>query len=417
MQFYDVVIIGGGPSGITCSYYLKQKGISHIILEKGEMLHTWKEERWDSFYLVTPNWMTNVPGLEDLIPYNNEYMSKQEILDVFEQYLRRVAPTFKEHVEIASVDRTETGRYSVKTNQGVYETEHVIVATGMYSNPYIPKEGKAFGKEVKQLHSSEYKNPSQLNPGNVLVVGSGWSGIQIALEIRQKTSKEVYLSIGSMQPLPTVYRNINGVYWLNRLSGYTKGKPVLGYQVHDFENHNIMQKLNQNLGQCQREGVHIVGRFKGVTNREIEFYKSLVNALNDSDVYMEAVKKYIEEHIETKNIEVSEGTLDRNLNVVDRSLLNEIEKLNIETSNIGNVIWSTGFRRNYNYINLPIFDDKGLPILLDGVKATENIYFCSLGLEVDKKLKSAFGVGLYAIDESAERTVQAVLSRMKDGGI
>ncbi len=417
MQYYDVVVIGGGPSGITCSYYLKKNGISHLILEKGEMLHTWKNERWDSFYLVTPNWMTNIPGLEDLIPYNNEYMSKREILDVFEKYLDRVAPVYKEHVEVISVDRTLRGTYQIQTNIGAFETNHIIVATGMYSNPYIPQEGSGFDPEIKQLHSSEYKNPDQLQPGNVLVVGSGWSGIQIALEIKQTTEKDVFLSIGSMQPLPTVYRNINGVYWLNRLSGYKKGKPVLTYHMNDFENHNIVKKLNQNLGQCQKEGVHIVGRFKGVNTREILFAKSLLSAFEDSDVYMEAVKKNIERHIEAERMEVPEGTLDRTLNVVDRSKLSDIEQLDLIESNISNVIWSTGFRRDYSYMNLPIFDEQGLPILVDGVQSSENVYFCSLGLEVDKKLKSAFGVGLYAIDESAERTVQAVLSRMKDGGI
>jgi putative flavoprotein involved in K+ transport len=336
---------------------------------------------------------------------------------VFEKYLDRVAPVYKEHVEVISVDRTLRGTYQIQTNIGAFETNHIIVATGMYSNPYIPQEGSGFGPEIKQLHSSEYKNPDQLQPGNVLVVGSGWSGIQIALEIKQTTEKDVFLSIGSMQPLPTVYRNINGVYWLNRLSGYKKGKPVLTYHMNDFENHNIVKKLNQNLGQCQKEGVHIVGRFKGVNTREILFAKSLLSAFEDSDVYMEAVKKNIERHIEAERMEVPEGTLDRTLNVVDRSKLSDIEQLDLIESNISNVIWSTGFRRDYSYMNLPIFDGQGLPILVDGVQSSENVYFCSLGLEVDKKLKSAFGVGLYAIDESAERTVQAVLSRMKDGGI
>jgi putative flavoprotein involved in K+ transport len=412
MRYYDVVIIGGGPSGITCSYYLKQKGIKHVILEKDEMLHTWKRERWDSFYLVTPNWMTNIPEMDDLIPYDNAYMSKQEIVTVLERFLERVSPEFIEHASIDVIDKNSEGVYEIQTNQGVFQTKHVIVAAGMYSNPYIPDASSQLSKQIFQMHSSQYKNPKQLHDGNVVVVGSGWSGIQIALEIRSLTGKDVYLSIGSMQPLPTIYRNVNGVYWLNHLSGYRKGKPVLTYDARDLENENIVRKMNQNLRQCQLEGVHIVGRFLGAEAGKIQFSKDLIPALKASQSYLSSVKDAIESYIEKEKVDVPEGTLDRYTNQVDISKINEMTALDIYGKSIGNVIWSTGFRRDYTFIHLPIFDFRGLPILLeDDVSTSENVYFCSLDLSVDSKLKSAFGVGLYAIDESAERTVNAVINR------
>jgi len=411
MNYYPVIIVGGGPSGITCSYYLKQKNIDHLIIEKGEMLHTWKHERWDSFYLVTPNWMTNLPGLEREIPYNNEYMSKAEILSLLEKYLDHVKPKFIEHTIILEVMEDET-RYRIHTSKGTFYTDQLIIATGMYSNPYIPSLAQKIPASVLQMHSSDYKNPCQLRNGNTLVVGSGWSGIQIALEIKRELGVEVFLSIGSMTPLPTLYRNVNGVYWLNRLSGYRNGREILSYKSDDFHNRNITEKMGQNLKQCQEEGIHLLGRLKEVDTERLVFEQSLHDAFNEASVYLEKVKRKIEDLIENEGMVVPDGDLDRFIHAIDHKKIKDISQLNLVNETISTIVWSTGFKRDYSWIKRPIFDDLGLPILSDGTSSNEKIYFCGLGLEVDAQLKSAFGVGLFAINESAERAVKALLDRM-----
>ncbi len=412
MRYFNTIIVGGGPSGITCSYYLKMNNIEHLIIEKGEMLQTWKHERWDSFYLVTPNWMTNLPGLDHEIPYNNEYMSKDEILRVFERYLDFVCPNYMENTTIGCISKCEEG-YLVETDRGEFIAEHIIIATGMYNNPFVPEISQKLPVNVFQMHSSDYRNPEQLKPGNVVVVGSGWSGVQIALELRKLTGRDIYLSIGSMTPLPTVYRNINGVYWLNRLSGYKKGKAILSYHLDDFKNANIANKLNQNLKQCQMEGVQILGRMTDAEGDILIFSDSLHKSIEDADDYLDQVKIRIEEHIAIEKMQVPSGTLDHYNNRLDKDLLRRITELDLNRSKIGNIIWSTGFKRDYSWIDLPIFNEKGLPVVEDGDSISENIYFCSLGLSVDTKLKSAFGVGLFAINESAERTVQMLLDNTK----
>lgn len=412
MRYYNTIVVGGGPSGITCSYYLKKNNIEHLIIEKGEMLQTWKHERWDSFYLVTPNWMTNLPGLDHEIPYNNEYMSKDEILQVFERYLNFVCPNYVENTNIGRISKCEDG-YLVETDQGEFKAEHIIIATGMYNNPFVPGISKKIPENVFQMHSSDYRNPDQLKQGNVVVVGSGWSGVQIALELRKTTGRDVYLSIGSMTPLPTVYRNVNGVYWLNRLSGFKKGKAILSYHLDDFKNANIANKLNQNLKQCQMEGVQILGRMIDVEVNRLIFSDSLLKSIEEADDYLDKVKIRIEEHIENEKMVVPNGTLDHYNNRLDSDLLNRITELDLDRHEIGNIIWSTGFKRDYSWIDLPIFNEKGLPVVEDGDSISENIFFCSLGLKVDSKLKSAFGVGLFAINESAERTVQMLLDNTK----
>lgn len=409
MKRHSVIVIGGGPSGITCGYYLKERGIDYLILEKEEMLHTWRNERWDSFYLVTPNWMTYLPGFENEIPYNNEYMSKAEILNILERYLEYVAPRYCEHTDIQSVERVGE-QYHLQTNRGVYMCDHIIVASGMYSEPFIPSVSEKLPSDIFQMHSSDYKGPDQLNPGNTLVVGSGWSGVQIALEIKKSLVTDVYLSIGSLSPLPAVYKNVHGVYWLNRLSGYGDIKKILHYGSEDFKNPNILGKMSQNLVECQRNDVKLIGRLLDFDpdTCTLKLGENVKRAFVDANAYLETVKGKIDDLIHKESIHVTGSEFDLRLDQVDLERLPGIPKLILTADNIKNIIWSTGFKRNYSYIKRPIFDESGLPILKDGVSTSENITFCGLELEVDRNIKSAFGIGLYAIDESSKRAVDMI---------
>lgn len=411
MKHYDVIIIGGGPSGITCSYYLKKRGVSHIILEKGDMLHTWLHERWDSFYLVTPNWMTNLPDMADEIPYNNEYMSYKDILEVLRTYLEKVNPDYRDHCPVMGLNKVLDG-YQVVTKDATYHASGVLVATGMYNTPFIPDLHSTCPQAVRQIHSAHYKNPNQLLKGDTLVVGSGWSGIQIALEIKRVLGLEVYLSVGSLAPLPTVYQNTNGVYWLNQLSGYSKGKTRLPYEAEDFENRNIIRKMNQNLNQCQREGVHLIGRLSSGDQETLYFDHDLHKTLDQADAYLEAAILKIDDLLSEGTHTPLSGDHDRYINHVDRSQLKDITWLRLGPGHIQNIVWSTGFKRSYDWINLPILGDDGMPHLKNGFVEQEALAFCGLGLSLDEKLKSSFGVGLYAIDESAERAVKGVLDQM-----
>lgn len=410
MQNYKAIVIGGGPSGITCSYYLKKYGLSHLLIERNDVLHTWKNERWDSFYLVTPNWMTNLPGMENELPYDNEYMSKAEIVSVLEAYVALVGPRVLSHTQISKIDLKDT-LYEVTTNKGVFYAEHIIVATGMYSDPFIPDVAKDLPESVYQIHSSHYKNPCQLKKGNTLVVGSGWSGIQIALEAKTELGSEVFLSIGSLSALPTLYKNIHGVYWLNRLSGYKHEKPALSYRKEDFNNQNIVMKMRQNLKTCQEMGVHFLGRFLACEGDVLHFSDSIQESFQKLESDMLKVKENIERLIQLEKEDLPAGDLDIDLGKLNAEALPSIICLSVATHEIKNVIWSTGFMRSYDWIKRPVFDANGLPILIDGTSTTENIYFCGQGLEVDPHLKSAYGVGLYALDESARRAVMAILSK------
>ncbi|MCH4890100.1 hypothetical protein EZV73_21145 [Acidaminobacter sp. JC074] len=411
MKIYDVVIIGGGPSGISCSYHLKRKNIDHLIVEKYEMLHTWKNERWDSFYLVTPNWMTNLPGVDHLIPYDNEFMSRAEIEHVLMEYLYFVKPMTLENTSIQSVDKIKD-YYQLNTNNGLIYARNIIVATGLFNQPFTPKISDLLPDTIHQIHSKDYKNPSQLVEGATLVVGSGRSGVQIALEVKETLGCKTYLSVGSSTPLPVVYKNINGVFWLNKLSGYHDEKKLLTYSHDDLNNKNIIDKLNQNLYHCQVEGVEIVGRMVNVIDGKIEFSDDLRKILDDGHLYLERLESMINDLVHKEDLPVQEN-VPFDLKDVNYDILKPLTVLDLEKEVIKNIIWCTGFKANYKWLTLDVFDDEGELILVDGISTSEHVYFCGMDLKPDPNTKSSFGVGLYALVESAKRAVDKVISDME----
>jgi len=411
LKIYDVIVVGGGPSGISCSYHLKQEKIDHMIIEKYELLHTWKNERWDSFYLVTPNWMTNLPGVEHLIPYDNEFMSRAEIEHVLLEYLYYVKPKAEEHTTIESVEKKD-GYYQINTDNGSFFSKNIIVATGLFNQPFTPALSEMLPQSIVQIHSKDYKNPSQLNDGATLVVGSGRSGIQIALEVKQTLNCKTYLSVGSSTPLPVIYKNINGVFWLNKLSGYQDGREYLSYKPEDLENENIVNKINQNLYHCQIEGVEIVGRMINVIDDKLEFSNDLRKILDDGQVYLDKLHNMINQAVHKEAMNLEDLSVPFDIKEVNRDVLAPLTILDITKEDIKNIIWCTGFRANYNWLTLDIFDDYGKLKLDDGITTSENVFFCGMDLTPDPDTKSSFGVGLYALVESARRAVDAVVKNM-----
>lgn len=411
MKIYKTIVIGGGPSGISCAYHLNENNIDYLLIEEKEMLHTWKNERWDSFHLVTPNWMTNLPGVDHLIPYDNNFMSKAEIEHVLQEYLYFVKPNYIEQTVIQSIDKMDDF-YCLNTNRGKYYSEHLIVAVGMFNKPFIPKVSHEISKEINQIHSVNYFNPNQLKKGATIVVGSGRSGIQIALEVKENTAYDCYLSVGSLTPLPTIYKNINGVYWLNRLSGYKEGKEYLPYKHADLQDDNIINKLNQTLWHCQDAGVRIVGRLTSASDHKICFDNNLEKTLRNGHAYLKKIEGKINDLVHQETIDLSGEQIDFQTGQLDDATLNVQVEIDLNNHHVTNIIWCTGFKPDYKWLTLDIYDDEGNLKLVDDICTEEKVYFCSMSLKPDPDTKSSFGVGLFALFESAKRTVEAMLSRM-----
>jgi len=412
MKHYNTIIIGAGPSGLCCSYHLKEAGIEHLILEKDTLLHTWKNERWDSFNLVTPNWMTRLPGMEDSTPSNNEFMTKQEIVDVLEAFAKGINPTILEHTSVREINQEDT-TFKLETNHGSFSADHVIVSIGLFNTPKIPECSKHVPDSILQLHSVDYKNPSQLKEGNALVIGAGRSGVQIAYEIKKDTPRDVWLALGTLRPIPPIYAFTNGVYWLNRLSGFTHFNDSIPYKTSDTNNQNIMSKMVQNLGGCVKLGITLTGRFNGYSDNGFYFEPNLHDALEAGKTYMTQFEKEISNHIQDHDLSVSHEQSPLDLPELQKHNLEETAFLSKDTCNIKNIIWCTGFKPDYSWIHLNVFDSNGYPIHSHGKTDINGLYFTGLSLDPGFGGTSGFGIGLFAIAEDAKRVVSDIIQISK----
>ncbi|MGH3815974.1 MAG: NAD(P)-binding domain-containing protein, partial [Pseudonocardiaceae bacterium] len=193
---HSVVVVGGGQAGLSMSYYLTKHGVDHVVLERDRVGNEWRGRRWDSFCLVTPNWQCQLPGF----PYAGDdpdgFMARDEIAGYIEAYAKSFHPPVVEGVMATRLRRDRKGRYLVGTGRGELIADQVVLATGPYQVPVIPRLADRLPDELTQIHSSQYRSPEQLPPGEVLVVGTGQSGCQIAEDLHL-TGRQVHLAVGS----------------------------------------------------------------------------------------------------------------------------------------------------------------------------------------------------------------------------
>lgn len=419
----DVLVIGAGPSGLSAAYYLEQMGMDYCVIERGTLLMTWRRERWDSFTLVTPNWMTRLPGMEDAAPRDNAFMTLEEInclltawVDHFKPQvlegvtataLRALTEEAREDAAAAAGPYDRPARFEVETTAGLFKAHDVIVATGQYNQPFIPAASQTLPAALTQLHSVAYKNPAQLPAGGVLVVGGGRSGIQIALELR-RAGREVWLSLGTQRPIPDAYDNVNGVYWLNRLSGFARADLGVAYQPEELQRLEIIEKLRQNLATCQSEGVTLVGRLTGFEAGALTVRANLVQTLKDAETYLQRFAAEIEAHIARWGLEKPQNSLDLGLPQLNWGGLQESEGLDLEETGITTVIWATGFRPNYQWIQVPVFALDGQLIHDQGKTSADGLYFTGVELNPGFGGPSPYGVGFYSFGEDARRVVDRI---------
>jgi putative flavoprotein involved in K+ transport len=211
---YPVIIIGGGQAGLSMSYCLKQKNIDHLVLEKNRIGESWRTQRWDTFCLVTPNWQCKLPGF----PYQGKdpfgFMVKDEIVNYIEEYAASFQPPVREGIRVDKVTKNSlTDLYEIETSEGTFTADQVVIAVGNYHVANLPKIASSFPEEVYQVHSSNYKNPEMLPDGEVLVVGTGQSGAQIAEDLHL-AGKKVHLCVGNAPRTARRFRGKDVVEWL-----------------------------------------------------------------------------------------------------------------------------------------------------------------------------------------------------------
>jgi putative flavoprotein involved in K+ transport len=359
-----------------------------VILERGQVAERWRASTWDSLRLLTPNWMTRLPDWRYSGPDPDGYMPRDAVITFLTHYAGAIAAPVVSGTPVHRVDAAGPG-YAVHTSSGIWTCRAVVVATGHCDLPCMPAPATGIHPAVAQLHSSAYRNPSSLPPGNVLVVGASASGAQIALELAL-SGRGVTLAVGRHTPLPRSWLGRDIYYWLDRM-GVLNGPAG---SVADLDAARAQPSLQLagrtdglavDLATLERHGVRLAGRLAATDAHAVRFQDNLL-----------------------PTIALAEGKRDRLLTEITRFAgmapstapvpvpfvpLPPPARLDLRTENVGTVIWATGFRRGFGWLNLPIMDGRGELVHQQGETALPGVY--AIGFRFLRRRNSSFidGVG------------------------
>ncbi|MFD5453904.1 MSMEG_0569 family flavin-dependent oxidoreductase [Streptomyces olivaceus] len=373
-----VVVVGGGQAGLSMSYCLRRRGVQHVVLEADRVGHEWRERRWDSFCLVTPNWQCKLPGF----PYRGDdpdgFMVRNEILRYLEEYAASFDPPLVEGVTVTRLRRSPAGVFELSTSEGDVTADQVVVATGPYHAPSVPRLAERLPGGVHQLHSSEYRNADQLPEGGVLVVGTGQSGCQIAEDLHL-AGRQVHLAVGSAPRVARFYRGRDCVAWLDDMGHYAKNIGDFGDadSVRMRVNHYVTGRdggRDIDLRAFARDGMRLHGRLTGIEGTFLQFADDLRTNLDHADAVADGIKDAIDAHIAAHGITAPQEPRYTPVWEPD----GQPEALDLAAAGVTSVVWSTGFRRDHRWIEAPVFDGRGFPMHWRGATSTPGLYFLGL---------------------------------------
>jgi len=373
---YGAVVVGGGQAGLSASYHLAQAGVDHIVFEKKTLMHKWRDERWDAFCLVTPNWQCQLPGHAYAGPDPHGFMVKSQILEYLEGFRAKVKPPAREHVEVTAVERIGD-RFRIATPKGRCTADAVFLATSLYGEPFTPRSAERIPDSIAQIHSADYRNAEQLPPGGVVVVGSGQSGAQIAEDLHL-SGRKVHLVTGNAPRCARFYRGRDVVDWLWDIGQYeiTVADEGMGRKRHET-NHYLTGRdggRDIDLRAFAREGMALYGRLRSVERGRMMFEPNLRANLDEADRVYNGINALIDRHIAAKGLQAPPASVYAPV----WTPRDEPQGLDLIEAGVGAIVWSTGFTPDWSYVQLPIFDGTGYPVHQRGVTVVPGVYVLGL---------------------------------------
>ncbi len=400
----ESVVVGAGQAGLAVSHFLAARDREHVVLERGRVGETWRSARWDGFFLNTPRWTQQLPGFEYAGDDPDGFSSLDEMIEYVGGYARSFRSPVREGVTVTAL-RARDGRYALETSAGDIEADNVVLATGAFQRPTPAAPGAESAPGVLQLHTSAYRRPDQLPAGGVLIVGSGQSGCQIADELLD-AGRDVYLAGGRCPWLPRRYRGRDIVRWL-LVTG------VLDQTVADLPSPSARLACNPPVSgndgghDCHprwlaSRGAHLTGRVARIDGSRVSFAPGLEESLAFGDAFVAELEQTIDEHIAAERLDVPapEKPGEPSPRVA------ETDELDLVEAGIGSILWATGFRPDYSWVDLPLVDGDGWAVQERGVTPHPGLYV--VGLNWLHKRKSAL---LCGVGEDAEHVVAHLAAR------
>ena len=396
------VVIGAGHAGLAMSRCLTERSIDHVVLERGEVANTWKTERWNSLTLLTPNWQSRLPGYGYEGDDPDGYRAMPETIAFIERYAHVISAPVQTHTEVTSVRPSNSG-YAVVTNQGDWHCRTVVLASGACNIPHIPAIAEAVPATINMITPVQYRNPDELEEGGVLVVGAAATGVQIADEIH-RSGRPVTLATGEHIRAPRVYRGRDIEWWMDaagvlderydEVDDINRARSVPSLQLTGSPERRMID-----LNSLTAVGVKLIGRLAGINDGKAQFSGSLRNLCAMSDLKMNRLLNTIDEW-------ASDNGLDDAVDPPHRFEPTEVESspplgMDLADGKIRTILWATGFRADYSYLDLPVLDRKGRLRHDGGVVEAPGMYL--MGIQFLRRRKSALidGAGDDARDLSA----------------
>lgn len=405
-------MIGAGHCGLAVSHALSARSIDHVVLERGEVANSWRNQRWKSLRLLTPNWQSGLPGY----PYKgidpNGFMTMAEVVEHVSAYAASISAPLRTGTTVTSVRRTGDG-YLVATDSGELSCLTLVIAIGAASLPHVPRIREAVPESIQCFTAFDYREPDNLPHGGVLVVGASATGVQLADEI-QRSGRQVTLAVGEHVRLPRAYRGRDVLWWMAHSGVWSQRYD----EIDDLERARRLpspqlvgtpEHITLDLNALKAAGVEIVGRLAGVRDGRALFSGGLANQIALADLKMNRLLDTFDEWAHSNEPDVAIGPAER----FEPTRAPTAPRLSLDLSGgeIRSILWATGFRPDYRWLQVPVTDHKGLLRHEGGIViGAPGMY--AIGLPVLRRRKSTFIIGA---EDDALDIVDQVALHLRDG--
>ena len=387
MPAITTVVIGAGHAGLAMSKCLTDRSIDHVLIERGEVANSWRTERWDSLRLLTPNWQSRLPGYGYEGDDPDGYRTMPETIAFIDRYAKVIAAPVHSQTLVTSVAKTDSG-YLVSTDQGDWQCRTVVMASGACNIPRVPAIVEALPSSIATMTPMEYRNPDQLAQGGVLMVGASATGTQLAKDIHI-SGRPVTLAVGEHIRAPRTYRGRDLEWWMDAAGVQDERYDeiddiVRARKVPSLQLTGSPERETLDINALTSMGVKLIGRFSGIQDGKGQISGALLNQCAMSDLKMNRLLGTIDEW-------ATANGLDGEVEAPYQLPPTEVEDspplgMDFSKGEIGTIIWATGYRPDYSWLDVPVFDRKGQVRHDGGIVDSPGLYL--MGLQFLRRRKS-----------------------------